>query len=314
MAAIAVIYLSLAWIKRVHFFAPEEKRYVLSFDHIAGLLEGDPVFVRGYLAGRVTTIIPKAKSVEVKIMLDTNIQLFEDARAEVQLKELMSGKQLTIFQGNSQIPFSHEQIIPGTASLDFSSGFSTISNIMTEFSTHRIQHLFNQIDSIFSTANGLLSNINPQSLEDILIKTAQILTEIQTLTSEIQQRELIEKIDTVITKTNQTISSANYSLDKVSKIVDSIDPTNIDSLIQNLWRLSQEGEKTLTEIQLILNQLENQKSFGGRLLYDSNLSLQLDSTILHLDQVLKQIRDEKIYISVGKNKNKKSIPSNKQRN
>ncbi|MEL7531143.1 MAG: MlaD family protein [Bacteroidota bacterium] len=154
LAGLVLAYLVVAWVNRTSLFAPPEKQYFLSFQQVNGLLEGDPVVVRGYQAGRVVAIIPEANAVSVEVALDERIALFADGYAEIQIKELMGGKQISLITGAQGNPLASGASLKGRTSLDFSTAFSRFGGVMDQMDPENIERLAQRFDSVATAWNA----------------------------------------------------------------------------------------------------------------------------------------------------------------
>lgn len=304
LAAILLIYLSLAWIKRMHFFAPEEQTYEIRFEQVAGLLEGDPVYVRGYLVGRVLSIVPSSQDVRVRIALDERIELFSDAYAEIQLKELMSGKQVAVFPGGSSSPYPVNEPMPGKASLDFSSGFSQLTEIAAGLPPDRILHLLNQVDTITQNLKVILQAVEPADIQQSLRQLNNSTRLLQQLAQDIQDRQLVAQLDQSLRAVKQLAGAADSTLNHLDQLTTEVDVQALNASLNALNLLLNRGDSLLTDVEGTLELLASDSTLAGKLLRDPSLGPKLDSTLYWFNEVLLQINQGKLYISLGKNKRK----------
>ena len=80
--------------------------YYIIFPDAQGLVELGPVQIAGVEAGTVSEVklIEAGKAVKVKVSIDSQIKLHEDATAQINLKDLLGGKYVEITTGSSQKP------------------------------------------------------------------------------------------------------------------------------------------------------------------------------------------------------------------
>ncbi|RMG19367.1 MAG: MCE family protein [Bacteroidetes bacterium] len=302
MAALLLLYLALAWVNRVHLFAPEEQSYELHFSHIAGLLEGDPVYYRGYHVGRVQRIEPQQEVVKVFVAVDKRIQLYEGAYAEIQLKELMSGKQVALYAGSGATPLASGAVIPGKASLDFSTGFSQLTDIASGLPPERILRILEQADTVMYSLKNLLAALDPQTVARSMDHIQGSTAELYQLSRQIRQQNLLGRLDSLLAGGQHFMQQAGESLAGIDRLTTQLQGAHIDSLLLHLDQMALQGQVLMQEVDSLLQQARQQQSLAGKILLDPAFAQQIDSTLYYFDVVLKQIRNEKLYISLGKNK------------
>ncbi|MEL6134504.1 MAG: MlaD family protein [Bacteroidota bacterium] len=163
IAAILAVYLIIAWSQRIHLFSPSVQRYTLKFQDVSGLLVGDPVKMRGYQAGRVESIRPSQEAVYVTVTLDEDIQLFQDAYAEIQLKELMGGKQVYVLPGQRGRQLTYLDTLNGNTAWDFAASFSEFGQVADQISLQGLDRKLGQLDSLFQWMSRMSQNIDPEA-------------------------------------------------------------------------------------------------------------------------------------------------------
>ncbi|MEL6653612.1 MAG: MlaD family protein, partial [Bacteroidota bacterium] len=217
---IGLAYLSLAWLNRSSLFAPPEKQYFLQFQQVNGLLEGDPVVVRGYQAGRVTNILPASEAVSVEIVLDERIPIFADALAEIQIKELMGGKQIALQTGKTGAALAEGATITGQTSLDFSTAFSRFGGVMDQVAPENVERFSQRIDSIATSWNAA---IDPQTLSSIIQNLDRITTRLDQQTAQIPVNTLVEETQTTFSEVKGLLAQTSSLLSKLDQISTRLD-------------------------------------------------------------------------------------------
>lgn len=303
LAGILLVYLLITWVKRSHLFAPEENHYAIYFDNVSGLLKGDPVHLRGFPVGRVEKILPTSKYVQVMVAIDASIPVYEDARAQIQVKELMGGKQISLDPGsNGKILEGKDVIIKGSASLDFSSSFSEVGDLLNVLEDQRLQTTFGRLDSITRWMFQIAQNIDPQVPARIFARTDEVSSELQRLSALSKDVDWQKEISSYRQSLDETLAKANELLITADSLIAEV---NIKQLYKDLEKgtaLIARADSLITEISEISNSLQNKEVLAGRLLYDKELSKGLDTTLYHLNATLKQIHERKVIVGFGRKK------------
>ena len=89
------------------------------FDSVMGLREGDNVFVRGVDVGKIRRILIEKDGVHVVAILEQNLQLHEDYKAEILPSSVLGGRYLSIYEGSEAKPLIPQvAVIRGTTPVD----------------------------------------------------------------------------------------------------------------------------------------------------------------------------------------------------
>ncbi|MCI4666645.1 MAG: MlaD family protein [Bacteroidia bacterium] len=304
LAGILSIYLLITWVKRSHLFAPDENHYTIYFDNVSGLLKGDPVQLRGFPVGRVEEIVPTAKYVKVMVAVDASIPVYEDARAQIQVKELMGGKLISLNPGSKGNMLSGEDIIIiGSASLDFSSSFSEVGDFLNLIEDQGLQTTFGRLDSITRWMYQIAQNIDPEVPGRIFARTDQLTSEMERLSKLSKEIDWQKELNYYRDNLDQTLTRANSLLNTADSLISEVDIQQLYKELEKGSNLLSRADSLISELSVISKSLQDENVLAGRLLYDKNLSRGLDTTLYHLNETLKQIHERKVVVGFGRKKN-----------
>lgn len=295
LVSILLVYLIIAWTRRIHLFAPEVTPYELVFNDVSGLLEGDPVLIRGYQAGRVEKINPRANRVMVRVSIDQDIPLFQDATAEIQIKEIMGGKQVSILPGGRGEPLVAGSEIEGRTALDLSSSFSQVGRILDDVNQQKIDVLWQRFDRISRQMEAMMVNIDPDAPARILNNLEQSSHRIDAFTEPVTP----ERVDQTWTRIEDMLIRADLVITRIEHVGDSLGEVfgpRTDTLLTGLNYTLQRVDDLSRQAALIMEQIQDEETLAGRLLTDPELSTQLDSTLKALNLTLQQINDDKFIV------------------
>lgn len=305
LSALAMFYLALTWLNRTQLFAPEEKNYYLHFDNVNGLLEGDPVLIRGYTSGRVLNIVPKSDKVEVQISLDSQIQLYEDASGEIQIKEIMGGKQIAVLTGSEGGLLADGASIPGQISMDFSSSFSRFGNLMEGVDAERMSNILVQVDRLLSGFEDRLEGVSGERIEKVFSQTELALSRLNRTLADMNAQLDFQDIDTLMSGLKKGINQGNELLSQASEISQRFEEESLPKIEESLSDLPElmEGVKnSLDQVNDLMGKLSNEKSIVGRIMTDEELSRQLDTTLYNLNKTLEQIHSKRVIVGLKRKK------------
>lgn len=296
IAAIALMYLTLAWVGRSSLFAPEQTEHQLVFEQVNGLLEGDPVVVRGYPSGRVLDIQPGANDVAVRIALDQSIELYGDAWAEIQIKELMGGKQVALWPGRNGSPLASGQIIPGKTSLDFSTAFSQFGQLFSQFSPEQLDRWKSSLDSL---GHAFATTFDPNMFVGMLQNLDALTARLNRQTAALPVNQWVIQVDTALRVATTTLQLAQQTLAEVNQLSQRVENQTLpqgELILQDAQQALGEVNQLTQRVDRLLSNVDNPETLIGKALQDSVFAMQIEQTLQELEQTLKQINNKKIIV------------------
>lgn len=308
LLAIALVYGSIAWAKRIHFFAPEVNQYKIKFSDVNGLKENDPVVIRGYTSGRVLSIIPNNNFVLVTISLDNRFTPMRDASAEVRLKELMGSKQVNVSLGLEAIPFDPNGFIPGRSALDFGSGMAMATDWFESASANSLGTFLNRVDTLSILLTKLLGSFPSNQIEQSFQEFNAISGNLAKISEDLNRRRIVPKLDSSLIAVQTVLNKGSEAMADITSLtnkLNGIEIAAIDSSLHEARQLFTEASGLLKKSNELLDKAESADGTFSKILYDKEFEQNLSLAIQNLNNVLEQIQNDKIYISVGKNKNGK---------
>jgi ABC-type transporter Mla subunit MlaD len=296
MAAIVLLYLTIAWVGRSGLFAADQLRYTLIFEQVNGLLEGDPVVVRGYPAGRVVNILPDAEAVQVEIALDPKVKLYGDAFAEIQIKELMGGKQVALWPGQTGSALSEGDRIAGKTSLDFSTAFSRFGGVFEQFSPEQIDRWQHGLDSL---GRLMGATFDPGSLQSIMGNLQTMAERLNRQTAQLPVARWTRDTDSALVLATVSLQLAAQTLREVQQLTTRIEANSLpkgEALLSQTEQTLQDLKGLLQRAETLMEGFSQSETILGKVLNDPAFASQIDTTIRELTRTLQQINNEKIIV------------------
>ncbi|WNJ19517.1 MlaD family protein [Pontibacter sp. G13] len=314
LLGVLMIYLLIAWTQRLHIFAPSAISYPIRFEQVNGLLVGDPVQVRGYQVGRVEAIQPFSDRVVVWASVDESLQVQSDATAEIQIKELMGGKQIELFLGSSATPWTSGSELIGRASPDFSTGFSMAGDMMTQMSEVNVQQLMGRVDSLGGYAQSMAAEIDPRLLGQMMVQLSQTVSRLDRWTAELDRQIKPEQVAGWMNRMDSLATVAERVAGRVDDWSAEIENSGligqVDTVLDQSSALVGELRGLTQEMEGLLADAQDERSFVGKALQDPQFATQVDSLVIRLNAVLQQIQSDKIIVGFSKRKKKEEASEN----
>ena len=236
------------------------------FPQIGGLDIGNSVFVHGVRAGKVADITLEQNGVKVVLLVNNEIILKQDARIVISERGMMGEREISIKPGTSSEILDTSQIIQGYYNVGFNETISqigvTIKNINALSGT--LEELIDDKDQM-RTIKDVIQNLNALllNMNHIFEKNKDITIEFKHINS------ILANLDNLINKNDEKVERIiTFADDKISEI---------DSM--------------LSQMQVLLNKLENEDTNLGRFTANDSLYQKINATIVHFDSLVTDIRE-----------------------
>lgn len=260
--ALLILIFSIMWGKGFNWFS-DRHLIVAQFEDVRALERGDPVFVRGMQKGIVERIELHAKEVEVLLAMDDDVALYSDLKLVVESRELMGGKQITVYPGKSGVPADLSKTYRGEVGSD-------------------IQSLFLKAQTTISRADSVLEQVGSFLTQERMVQIVKNMEETSSLA-----RDMLAENRKALRSTVQRIDTMTRSLQE-------------DSTVVRLGDLFTKIDSTVTQIIRLSDLVENEDGTVGKLLGDRWLYDQLLKTAADLDALVQDIQaNPKKYIRVS---------------
>jgi len=281
--SLVVLFAGLIWLKGWS-FSQKHKVVVAKFDDTIGLLEGDPVFVRGTNVGKVELISNEGDFVSVKIILDEEIVLFTDAVAKIGMLEILAGKKIDVLPGISGVQLPDGGVITGILGADIPRMLSQVNDVSDDLKM-LIRNLNITLDGLNKViANQQFQN-NTLTLFENLAQTSQNLAN---LTSNLDKNS--SKLDSMANRINRLVLSMNSAITELTPKAGTMLTSTSETMIQL--------NKTIAQFNDLATKLNNNKSLANQMLTDEKFAARFNSTIDSLNLFMNHIRTKPVKLDI----------------
>lgn len=268
----------LGWAKNISLQSNEQPIDV-RFDNVAGLEIGDPVTVNGVKKGYVESMKVEQNHVIVKMMINDDVKLKQDATFAISMLDLMGGKKVEVFPGESVVPFDKNKLAVGKFYADIPSVMSLFGSVQDDLVT------------ILKDVKISLHSMNKYLTDEKLSNNVQ--------SSMANLNELTNKLNIILNENRndiKTLTTNTVELTQKSNEMLTENKENIKEIISNLKIVFLKSDSLLTDLNSLTKETMNQQNNIGKFLYDENI-------IKDLKQSLKQVNElTSILIEQLKNK------------
>ena len=250
--ALLIFILGIIWGKDIDIFS-RRRSFVVRFSNVYGLERSDPVLVRGIKQGEVERIVLKPEYVEVYLWVRENVPLYSDLKVRIESRELIGGKQISIDPGKSDRAADLDQIYTGEISGD-------------------LGVLMLQIGEVLSGVDNVLG-------------------ELRMVLEQERVDRILQNVEETTTQLKEVVAENRYGLrvtvQRLEKIIQNFDE---DSTMVHVSDVVTQLDTTVSLINKIALQMENEDGTMGKLLHDRWLYNQLLETSANLDSLITDIK------------------------
>ncbi len=260
-----------------------------SYDNVAGLVPSDPVYIKGFKAGAVTSVEydPRTDRFDVTCSVLKKFRIPEDSRMTIYSRDIMGGKAVLIEQGVSGKTVSDGALLSPALQMDM---LSSISRQVVPLLT-KVESAVVNLDSVAVSLNSLLDRDNRESVQNILESLDRTMREAQKISAAVGGRsdELSLFVDNLVAFSSR--------LDSIAVKADSA-MSGVNCVTESLGRADIEG--LVTSFTELMESLKDPDGTVGRLLSDRKVYDSLESLISDADSLLKKIEENpKKYIRIS---------------
>ena len=286
IAGLLVLYFGLHFLKGMTLFSGDNKYYV-KFKDVSGLSVASPIFANGYRVGVVEDIMfdyQNTGEIVAAIDVDTELGVPKGSRAEI-ATDLMGNVKVLLVLGNA----ADGMVAPG----DTITGSQQVGAMgKAADMIPAVQQMLPKLDSILASVNTLLADpAIANSLHNVDQITADLTRtshDLSLLTAQLnrQMPQMLQNADGVLANTNQ-ITKDISNMDFAATM------TSVNTTLKNVEQMTAA--------------LNSREGTLGLLMRDPSLYYNLNSTMMHADSLmldLKQHPKRYVHFSVFGKKDK----------
>jgi phospholipid/cholesterol/gamma-HCH transport system substrate-binding protein len=312
IAIVAFIW-GMNFLKGSNFFSKPFYLYAV-YPKIEGLIEANPIMVKGYKIGQVNKISLVKRNGEyevlVKFLITEEVSIPKNSIARAVSSDLLGSKVVEVIYSNEG-----QYVVSGDTLLaENEAGLKESVNKQLTPLQKKAEGLISSIDSVMTIVQFVL---NDKTRENLNKSFESIKKAIQSL------EQTAYKLDDLIASEKQKISSVLSKLNAVAGMLEN-NTGKIENIINNFSTLSDslakaqlkeainEADKTLKEMNILVSQINAGQGSLGKLAKNDSLYNNLNKASEDLDKLMKDLRvnpERYIHFSVfGRREKQKDKP------
>ena len=267
IVTIAITFFGINYLKGINIFNPTNY-YYLKYDRINGLVETNPVNVKGYKVGLVQEIIydyeNPNKDIIVVLQLDEELRIPVGTKAAL-VSGLMGGATIELMLNESSSYYERGDTIPGYID-------DGIMTALTSEVMPRIQTIIPQLDSLIVSLNEIAENKTIESS----------LANINEMTGNLKKASV--GINRIVDKdVPELCTNMNSLLSDFSKVSGNLSKVDFDKTVTQL-------NTTLSGVQTMVDRVNRGEGTLGLLMKDPGLYNNLNTTVSSANELLVDLK------------------------
>ena len=265
IVGLVVLFIGLQFLKGLNLFSTDS-RYYVKFDNISGLSVSSPVYANGYRVGVVEEIIfdyEKRGDIVAVVGVDKKLRLPQGSFAEI-ASDLLGNIKLELIFGSD----ASTMMAPGDT---LTGGLQLGAMARAADMIPQIEKMLPKLDSILASVNTLLADPalanSLHNVDQITADFAKTTKELNLLTASInrQMPEILQNANGVLANTNKLTGNLN-DLDIAATM------GHVNTTLQNVEQMTA--------------MLNSKEGTLGLLMRDPSLYWNLNSTMMHADSLM----------------------------
>ena len=264
----------LGWAKNFS-FSEKYNAFKVEFPTVSGLSSGDVVTVNGVKKGYVETITLAGNKAITEVKLENDVVLNEDATFSIMMLDLMGGKKIEIFPGNSETKLDMSQVIPGEYLGDIASAMAALSSVQND-----VIVLIKEVRSAVTKVNAtILSDEFIASLNGNLTDLNMLLRNVNNLVDNNK-----DEISTLLENSNKLVQSGQKFIDE--------NGDSISQSIKSVNKLLENSNRLVSQINEFIDETKAGDNNIGDIIYDEKLLNEMKETLIGTNNLIKILLDQ----------------------
>ena len=260
-------------------FRSQNYSLTIYYNNVNGLTEGSPITIAGLKIGKVQDMRLAGNTIAVGVAIDRNVYISKDSKAFIKSSSIMGGKQIAIAPGTSSEVLQNGDTLTGSYEADLTELTSTLSPIS-------------------SNVLGILQRVNSTFDEQTRKHIQTILFDLSKSSFELEKviRTQGNNVDVAV----GNLRDFSEQMTQFAKNLDTIAVTqrgNINDGIKSIKvtaKTMEDAAQRFKEASMSINnvfaKVDSGKGTLGRLTKDEQLYRHIDSLVVNLDDLIKDIK------------------------
>jgi len=313
ISAIGAFIWGLFFLKGTNLLSQKYVLYAV-YPKIDGLIEANPLMIKGYKVGQVNKISLIKRGGEyqvlVKFLLTEDVKIPKNSIARAVSSDLLGSKAVEIvYSDETNFVSSGDTLLAETEA-----GLKESVNKQLTPLQKKAEGLISSIDSVMTIVQFVLNDKTRDNLSKSFESIKKAIQSLEQTAYKFDDLIATEKskISSLLTKLNSVASMLEKNTDKIEGVITNLN-TLSDSLAKaDIKKAIDDADKTLIEFKALLAQINSGQGTLGKMAKNDSLYNNLNKTSEDLDKLMKDLRinpERYIHFSVfGRREKAKNKP------
>lgn len=274
VVAIILFIWILTWAKNFS-LSVTEKSILVSFKNVSGLEVGDEVTINGVKKGFVDNFKIEDDNIIVKLALENDTPIKEDAVFRIAMLDLMGGKKVEIYPGISPQIIDYSKVQTGSFTADIATVMAMVGDVQDDINS--------SIKDMKITLTALNNYLTDKQLNQNIKSSVENLSE--------ASRKLNSMMDENRENLKKLIGNS-VELSEEAKILLNKNKDEIGNSFKEMKILLEKINSLVTKANDFADEIKNKKNNIGKLLYDEELYTSLTKSIAQLNELTNLILEQ----------------------
>ena len=238
----------------------------IHFPHSAGLESGDEVAVNGVQSGKVSSVELENGGVLVTALIESDVQVYEDAQPVIQMLELMGGKKIEIRQGGDGKPVGPDDVLEGSVDPDISGALGLLGQMKGD-----VQNIAMQSDSLLRNLNAIVGD------KRFIGSLKETAANLHVLSAELRL---------YMTRNSDNINDLTVNLTSLTGRVDTmlvaLQPA-IEGSLEKSDRVLTGADSLIADVHGLVREIRDSRGMLHTAIHDTSLVGRMDRMLMKLD-------------------------------
>jgi phospholipid/cholesterol/gamma-HCH transport system substrate-binding protein len=290
--AITILIVGYSFLKGNNVFSSDNEFYA-KYDNVGGLQVSKPVLVNGFQIGRVAqlTLLPNGQ-ILVQFRIRPQYNIPKNTIARLESTDLLGSKAIAFDLGNSKEYVKDGDTLNANVQKNLIEQVQPIQK--------KAEQIIARLDSVLTSVN---STLNPQFQKNFDRSFASIAQTLETLEGTTRRVDVLvgaqsNHIAGIIANLESISNNFKNNNDKINSVMNNINNVTDEIARANFSQTIQNANKTVSDLQAVVNKINSGEGSLGMLLSDKKLYENLNSSAANLDKLMIDFKaNPKRYVS-----------------
>ena len=267
----------------------KEIELVSSYDNVEGLVASAPVYIKGYMAGKVKEVAYQPESDDFKVICSVlkEFRIPEDSRMTIYAVDIMGGKGVRLDLGESESLVSDGAYLAPAYEAGLLDGIAAGIGPLLE----KVGNTLDSLSVTVSGINSMLADANVASISRTLRHLERTMNNVEAVSATVggKSDELNSFIDNLASLTGKfggIADKVDSTMTDVTSITSAISESDIQGVVASFGSL--------------LEKIDDPEGTVGKLLVDGSLYDSLDELLIDIDSLIEKIQENpKKYLRIS---------------